>query len=41
MAWLVSKGYTHKYGFDFQETLSPVVKMATVMSIISIGTSKD
>lgn len=39
-ARLVVKGYTQKYGIDFQETFSPVIKMSIVRCIISLAASK-
>ena len=39
-ARLVAKGYAQTYGIDFEETLSPVEKMAIVRAIISLTASK-
>lgn len=36
-ARLVAKGYSQQEDFDYQETFSPVVKMATVRAVISIA----
>lgn len=33
-------GYTQRYGIDYQETFSQIVKMATVRSMIAIAASK-
>lgn len=37
-AVLVAKGFTQKYGIDFQET--PMVKLPTIRSILALATSK-
>lgn len=39
-ARLVAKGYTQKFGIDFYETFSPVVKMATIRCIIALTASR-
>lgn len=38
-ARLVAQGYTQKYGINFEETFSLVVKMATVRCIIALAAS--
>ncbi|XP_049387058.1 uncharacterized protein LOC125851320, partial [Solanum stenotomum] len=39
-ARLVAKGYSQKEGLDYHETFSPVTKMVTVRSIISLAASR-
>ena len=39
-ARLVAKGYAQTYGIDFEETFSPVAKMATVKAVISMAAAK-
>ena len=37
---LVVKGYAQTYGIDFEETFSPVAKMATVRAMIAMAAAK-
>ena len=39
-ARLVAKGYSQQDGLDYQETFSPVVKMVTVRTVLTLAASK-
>lgn len=38
---MVAKGYSQKEGLDYYETFSPVAKMVTVRTLLTIAASKD
>lgn len=38
---LVDRGFTQQYGIDYQDTFSPVVKLATVRLILALNVSKS
>ena len=40
-ARLVVKGFAHKQGIDFDEILSPVAKMTSICTILSIMAIED
>lgn len=37
---LIAKGFIQQYGLDYEETLSPVVKMSTIRCILAIASNK-
>ena len=37
---MVAKGYKHRYGLDYEDTFSPVVKAATIQLILSVAVSR-
>ena len=39
-ACLVAKGYAQTYGIDFEETFSPIFKMAAMRAVIAMAAAK-
>jgi hypothetical protein len=39
-ARLVAKGFKQRYGIDYDDTFNPVIKIATICTILSIVVSK-
>ena len=39
-AQLVSRGFTQEYGIDYEETFAPVARLSSVMTLISVSTTR-
>jgi histone deacetylase 1/2 len=39
-AWLVAKGFKQRYGQDYEDTFSPVFKIATIRTVLSLAVSR-
>jgi hypothetical protein len=40
-ARLVAKGFKQRYGLDYEDTFSPVVKAATILLVLSLAVSQN
>ena len=40
-AQLVAKGFKQRYGIDYEDTFSPVVKAATIRLVLSLAVSNN